>query len=669
MINMKNILVNCSEKKNIVLVLSLSILLLLFIIIRITYANPTSNFQFDIECKNSNTSRENIYVGDDIVCNVFGNVKSNNVSGVDTSIVVDRNLKLNSDSISVNEEFINNDDFLYDIDKDNNSVIILEANNFANVTSDKVKLITFKVNALQDIASTGNIKLVNTTIVSNDVEFSISDYSKEVTISKLPEAAYLTSLTVDDSDIFNFKSDVFSYDSKVINKDKVNIKATVSEGARIKEEIGDMILNYGNNEFKITVISSTDVETVYSFSIYRPYSSVLLKNFSILVNDKNIELDKSLDSQNVAVNSNSIEIIANGMEGSTISGNGIKNLNIGDNIFEILVISEDETNTKKYILNVYRQNTDTSIKDLYVNDNIVNVEENNTYNINVNALNFNIKTVLNDVNADYKLYKIKGDYREEIDGNNIKIDDGSDNVFEIVVLAEDGVTSENYTLNIHELSSDSYLQSLTIDNLGFNFDKNILEYNLNTELDEINISAISSNENSTISGIGKKILELGNNSFNIIVTAEDNSTRTYTLNVNKIKMEDNKIIFNGLTVNEDKNYIYKIEVGTSIDTIINSVSTNGKVSVIRDNDISITATGQKLKIDFDDYSVEYIIIVKGDVNGDGKVTLSDITTALKGYRKKIDFTDYMFTAIDFNDDGEFKLSDIVSHLKYYKNNK
>lgn len=666
---MKNILVNCSEKKNIVLVLSLSILLLLFIIIRITYANPTSNFQFDIECKNSNTSRENIYVGDDIVCNVFGNVKSNNVSGVDTSIVVDRNLKLNSDSISVNEEFINNDDFLYDIDKDNNSVIILEANNFANVTSDKVKLITFKVNALQDIASTGNIKLVNTTIVSNDVEFSISDYSEEVTISKLPEAAYLTSLTVDDSDIFNFKSDVFSYDSKVINKDKVNIKATVSEGARIKEEIGDMILNYGNNEFKITVISSTDVETVYSFSIYRPYSSVLLKNFSILVNDKNIELDKSLDSQNVIVNSNSIEIIANGMEGSTISGNGIKNLNIGDNIFEILVISEDETNTKKYILNVYRQNTDTSIKDLYVNDNIVNVEENNTYNINVNALNFNIKTVLNDVNADYKLYKIKGDYREEIDGNNIKIDDGSDNVFEIVVLAEDGVTSENYTLNIHELSSDSYLQSLTIDNLGFNFDKNILEYNLNTELDEINISAISSNENSTISGIGKKILELGNNSFNIIVTAEDNSTRTYTLNVNKVKMEDNKIIFNGLTVNEDKNYIYKIEVGTSIDTIINSVSTNGKVSVIRDNDISITATGQKLKIDFDDYSVEYIIIVKGDVNGDGKVTLSDITTALKGYRKKIDFTDYMFTAIDFNDDGEFKLSDIVSHLKYYKNNK
>lgn len=666
---MKNILVNCSEKKNVVLVLSLSILLLLFIIIRITYANPTSNFQFDIECKNSNTSRENIYVGDDIVCNVFGNVKSNNVSGVDTSIVVDRNLKLNSDSISVNEEFINNDDFLYDIDKDNNSVIILEANNFANVTSDKVKLITFKVNALQDIASTGNIKLVNTTIVSNDVEFSISDYSKEVTISKLPEAAYLTSLTVDDSDIFNFKSDVFSYDSKVINKDKVNIKATVSEGARIKEEIGDMILNYGNNEFKITVISSTDVETVYSFSIYRPYSSVLLKNFSILVNDKNIELDKSLDSQNVTVNSNSIEIIANGMEGSTISGNGIKNLNIGDNIFEILVISEDETNTKKYILNVYRQNTDTSIKDLYVNDNIVNVEENNTYNINVNTLNFNIKTVLNDVNADYKLYKIKGDYREEIDGNNIKIDDGSDNVFEIVVLAEDGVTSENYTLNIHELSSDSYLQSLTIDNLGFNFDKNILEYNLNTELDEINISAISSNENSTISGIGKKILELGNNSFNIIVTAEDNSTRTYTLNVNKVKMEDNKIIFNGLTVNEDKNYIYKIEVGTSIDTIINSVSTNGKVSVIRDNDISITATGQKLKIDFDDYSVEYIIIVKGDVNGDGKVTLSDITTALKGYRKKIDFTDYMFTAIDFNDDGEFKLSDIVSHLKYYKNNK
>ncbi len=666
---MKNVLAVCSEKKNIVLVLSLGILLLLFIIIRITYANPTSNFQFDIECKNSNTSRENIYVGDDIVCSVFGNVKSNNVSGVDTSIVVDRNLKLNSDSISVNEEFINNDDFLYDIDKDNNSVIILEANNFANVTSDKVKLITFKVNALQDIASTGNVKLVNTTIVSNDVEFSISDYSEEVAISKLPEAAYLTSLTVDDSDIFNFKSDVFSYDSKVINKDKVNIKATVSEGAGIKEEIGDMILNYGNNEFKITVISSTDVETVYSFSIYRPYSSVLLKDFSILVNDKNIELDKSLDSQNVTVNSDSIEIIANGMEGSTISGNGIKNLNIGNNIFEILVTSEDETNTKKYILNVYRQNTDASIKELYVNDNIVNVEENNTYNINVNALNLNIRTILNDVNADYKLYKIKGDYREEIDANNIEIDDGSDNVFEIVVLAEDGVTSVTYTLNIHELSSDSYLQSLTIDNLGFNFDKNILEYNLNTELDEININAISNNEKSTISGIGKKILELGSNSFNIIVTAEDNSTRTYTLNVNKVKIEDNKIIFNGLTVNEDKKYIYKIEVGTSIDTIINSVSTNGKVSVIRDNDTSITATGQKLKIDFDDYSVEYIIIVKGDVNGDGKVTLSDITTALKGYRKKIDFTDYMFTAIDFNDDSEFKLSDIVSHLKYYKNNK
>ena len=62
-------------------------------------------------------------------------------------------------------------------------------------------------------------------------------------------------------------------------------------------------------------------------------------------------------------------------------------------------------------------------------------------------------------------------------------------------------------------------------------------------------------------------------------------------------------------------------------------------------------------------------ILAGKSKRQSKVTLSDITTALKGYRKKIDFTDYMFTAIDFNDDGEFKLSDIVSHLKYYKNNK
>lgn len=665
---MRDVLTTFNNKKSIILIISTIILILFVIALKVTYGNINNSFQFSIECRNADDSEENIYANNDIICDVYGNVKANKVSGIDTSIVVDNNLSLNSDSISVNDELSENEDFLYYIDKNDNSVIILEANDFANVTEERVKLITFKVNAVNDENTTGTIKLTNSTIVSDNSDYSIDDYSKEISISKLPEAAYLTSLTIDGVDIFNFKSNKFIYETKTINKDKVSIIATTDDGATIKEDIGTMDLNYGKNDFTITVISSTNIETVYKFSIYRPYASTLLEDYNVVVNNKSIELDKSLETQNITVNSGSIEIIATGSEKATVNGAGIKSLNIGNNVFEILVASEDQSNTKKYILNVYRQNNDTSIKELYVNETKAESGENNIYNANINASNISINVILNDTNATYKLYKVTNNYKEELTTNNLEITDGSNNIIEIVVLAEDGESSKTYTLKVHELSSDTYLESLTINGLNFVFNKNTFEYNLNTELAKINIEATTSNAKSSITGVGAKSLALGNNTFKIIVTAEDSSTRTYTLNITRTEKLDDSITFNDLTVNEGKKYIYKIEPGTSLNTIISNIKTKGKITISKNN-VNVAATGQKLKIEFDDHSVEYTIIVTGDVNGDGKVTLSDITTSLKGYKNKITLTDYMITAVDFNADGKLKLSDIVSHLKYYKSKK
>lgn len=83
----------------------------------------------------------------------------------------------------------------------------------------------------------------------------------------------------------------------------------------------------------------------------------------------------------------------------------------------------------------------------------------------------------------------------------------------------------------------------------------------------VNITAIAADAKASISGTGTKALEYGNNSFNIVVTAENGSKKTYTINVNKPDLRSKNNNLKTLTIDQgtitfDKNttsYLIKVE--------------------------------------------------------------------------------------------------------------
>lgn len=102
--------------------------------------------------------------------------------------------------------------------------------------------------------------------------------------------------------------------------------------------------------------------------------------------------------------------------------------------------------------------------------------------------------------------------------------------------------------------SNNYLASLRIKEHKINFDKEVLEYKIyiDDKVNTIDVEATSESETSTINIIGAD--DLKNNDYKVLVevTAKDGSKKTYTINVERDKVQK-------VNKNEDDNVKFKID--------------------------------------------------------------------------------------------------------------
>ena len=94
-------------------------------------------------------------------------------------------------------------------------------------------------------------------------------------------------------------------------------------------------------------------------------------------------------------------------------------------------------------------------------------------------------------------------------------------------------------------SSNNFLSSLTIDGLKLkeDFDKEKLEYSLDVpaETEKIKINAQLADSSASVTGTGEKTLTTGLNTFEIVVTAENGSKRTYVIKATLLELEPIKV--------------------------------------------------------------------------------------------------------------------------------
>jgi len=134
-------------------------------------------------------------------------------------------------------------------------------------------------------------------------------------------------------------------------------------------------------------------------------------------------------------------------------------------------------------------------------------------------------------------------------------------------------------------SNNANLKSLTLSDIELNFKKDTLKYKLevNGDISKINIEGIPEDNKAKINGLGEYDLNIGLNTLKIEVTAEDNTKKTYTL---EIKRKDNNAYLENLSITsvnfefQKEKLEYDIEIEESIKNIeINGVSSSSLATI------------------------------------------------------------------------------------------
>ena len=150
------------------------------------------------------------------------------------------------------------------------------------------------------------------------------------------------------------------------------------------------------------------------------------------------------------------------------------------------------------------------------------------------------------------------------------------------------------------------------------------------------------------------------------VVPSNNPTETKTNSTN----QNNSVISN-LGYNTTSTTVSGVSEGTKASNIIdNAKNTNSDVSVqIKDkngNNVSESiSTGNTITITKNNQTSIYILVVSGDINGDGKISLADLALVKSNLLGRNNFDDTNKQAADINKDGKVSLADLAlikSHL-------
>ncbi len=121
-------------------------------------------------------------------------------------------------------------------------------------------------------------------------------------------------------------------------------------------------------------------------------------------------------------------------------------------------------------------------------------------------------------------------------------------------------------------------------------------------------------------------------------------------------------------ISDENKIIYEILPDTDIGELKNNINCNKNYNILdkQKNNITDTSTTISTGHSLITESYEtYDLIVKGDLNGDGKLTGTDILKAKRYWAEIENLSEYEFIACDINEDNDITGTDILNMLKYY----
>ena len=341
------------------------------------------------------------------------------------------------------------------------------------------------------------------------------------------------------------------YSIKVANDiTKLDLDITLDDpvNARVVSITGNDAFEVGSNIVEIEVESKNHELRSYILNVYRvSNNNPLLQTLEVTSNGQTYQLSpefKDVQSKyNVVVPNDVTTVIISGTtqkDTTTAEGFGEKTLNVGNNKYTILSTAENGM-TFTYEVNVYREkNSNNYLSTLSVAEGSLSPafdKEEPNYSITVEPHTKSLTiTALPEVNTS----------NVQITGNsNFSI---GENVVRIRVIAEDNSVNDYFITVTKEGSDNNYLQSLTIGNIEYTFDRETPEYEFNVDnsVTSISILGVAEDSLSTVAGNKTYNLNTGFNEITIKVTSETGIDRNYVVKITRAK--NSNAYLSGITI-------------------------------------------------------------------------------------------------------------------------
>lgn len=373
---------------------------------------------------------------------------------------------------------------------------------------------------------------------------------------------------------------------------------------------------------------------------------------NIILSEGTIDFDKSKTTYDVKnINGSTIDITAT-LESSyaKLSGDvGKKNLNFGLNTFKITVTSEAGVN-RIYTLNIYRNDNRDKTNTLSSLE-IENYKISPDFNKNTVNYTLTVKKDVTSVKINATLDSDKSSFNKGYGPRTVNLNYGVNTI--LIKVTSESKSTKTYTIKVtreDDRSSNNYLKSLNVSSGDFEFNKKTQNYSftVQNEVTSIKVFAVAEDEKSKVSGAQTYNLKEGLNKINIVVTAENKQTRTYTLQVTRIVKNINKEVNNKLNSLEISNYqinfdpettIYNltIENESSLDIIPNVQDSTSSVVVNGNENLKDGSVIKLIVTAVDGSTKEYIINISKneEIKNDDKIDDNNVVKVNKNRKLQI----------------------------------
>lgn len=229
----------------------------------------------------------------------------------------------------------------------------------------------------------------------------------------------------------------------------------------------------------------------------------------------------------------------------------------------------------------------------------------------------------------------------------------------------------------------SEVKNIDVTEINLNKDKYTVSEGSKITITPNILPSNATNKSYTITSDNEKIVKVDGKSLVGVqigkanITFETTNGKKATVVVEVTKKEEVKYTIDTekLTITDD-NYISKINAGSKLNSITDNITVSSGLKIIskdiNGNELTndnVIGTGTTISIMENDKSLaKYTVVIRGDVNGDGKITSSDYVNIKNNIMGTISLSDVKKLGADVNKDGKVTSSDYVlikNHIMGY----